>query len=357
MDKLLWKDDWDRTRERFRAWWRREGLIFHITAPSDSPREPIPAPRPPASHEARWTDPVYRLRRAESEMASTWYGPDAFPVFDPELGPGNLATFIGSEPRYDADTVWFDPCITDPDSHPALAFDPDNLHYRRQMAVIEAALASSRSRYLVGLPDLIENVDILVSLRGMEPLLEDMLDRPGFVEERVAQINRIWFDVYDRILSRVADAWGGSSWACFHIWGPGRTAKIQCDVSATISPAMFRRFVSPGLREQCRWLDNSLYHLDGQQCIVHVDELLSIDELDAIQWTAGAGRPSPGDPVWYPLYRRILAGGKGVMAAGVAPKDVIPLLDAVGSRGMYIMTEAATEAEGRELSRRVDAYR
>ncbi len=170
-------------------------------------------------------------------------------------------------------------------------------------------------------------------------------------------MNRIWFDVYERIRQRVADPWGGTTWACFRIWGAGRTAKVQCDSSAGFSPSMFRRFVVPALSEQCRWLDNSLYHLDGLQCIVHVDELLSIPELDAIQWTAGAGRPGGGDPSWYPLYRRIMAGGKGVMATAVLPHEVIPLLDAVGPRGLFIMVEAESEQQARALEEKVDAYR
>lgn len=357
MSRLLWKDDWERTRERFSAWWRREGLILAVTAPRSAPIEDIPEPTAPADHTRFWTDPDYRLCKGESLMARTYYGAEAFPCFDPEIGPGNLATFIGSEPEYARDTVWFNPCIDDPETHPALRFDPNAPHYRRQMAIIEKALAESRERYLVGFPDLIENIDILVSLRGMEKLLSDMLDRPAFVEERVGQINKIWFDVYERMRPRITDAWGGSTWACFHIWGQGRTAKVQCDVSAGFSPSMFRRFVVPALSEQCQWLDNALYHLDGQQCIVHLDALLAIDALDAIQWTAGAGRPGAGDPCWYELYRRIRAGGKGVMAAEVKPAEVIPLLDAVGPRGLFIQVNAETEEQARGLEERVDAYR
>jgi hypothetical protein len=357
MAELLWKASWDRTRERFAAWWRREGLVFSIMAPRDTPVEQVPVPDAPADVRMRWTDPGYRLADAEARMAGTYYGAESFPVFDPQLGPGNLATFIGSEPDYTPDTVWYNPCITDPDAHPALAFDPEGRHYSVQMAIVETALAAARGRYLVGFPDLIENVDILVSLRGMERLLEDMMDRPAFVEERVAQINGIWFDVYERMRQRIGDAWGGTTWACFNIWGQGRTAKLQCDASAAFSPAMFHRYVVPALSAQCRWLDNSLYHLDGQQCIAHLDELLAIEDLDVIQWTAGAGRPGAGDPRWYDLYRRILAGGKGVMAPDVRPDQVVPLLDAVGSKGLYIGTWVENEDRARRLEEKVDAYR
>jgi len=357
MATLLWKENWDRTRARFNAWWKHEGLILCVTAPRQRQVQPIPHPTRPKDIRDVWLDPHYRLAQAEYEMSWTYYGGESFPYFDTQIGPGNLATFIGSEPGYDSETVWFNPCIEDPDHHPPLSFRTDNPHWKKQMAIIEKGVTSAAGRYLVGIPDLIENVDILTSLRGMERLLEDMIDRPEFVEKRVSEINRIYFEVYDLIGSRVKDPWGGTTWAAFRVWGEGRTAKLQCDASAAFSPAMLRRFVVPALREECQWLDHSLYHLDGTQCICHLDELLAIDELDGIEWTPQAGRPDGGSPEWYELYRRILRAGKNVQAVSVKPSEVIPLLDATGPKGMYIMTQASSEEDARKLEERVEAYR
>jgi hypothetical protein len=36
---------------------------------------------------------------------------------------------------------------------------------------------------------------------------------------------------------------------------------------------------------------------------------------------------------------------------------VIPLLNAIGSQGVFIMTRAASEADARELAQRVEKYR
>jgi hypothetical protein len=124
-------------------------------------------------------------------------------------------------------------------------------------------------------------------------------------------------------------------------------------------PAMFRRFVAPALTEQCAWLDYALYHLDGEDCLVNLDELLAIGPLEAIEWTPR--RLSVGDSGGHPrhwgLYRRILAAGKSVQAVGVRYEEVLPLLDAVGGKGMHIMTSAPTEETARELAAKVEAYR
>ena len=147
----------------------------------------------------------------------------------------------------------------------------------------------SRGRYLAGCPDLVEGLDILASLRASEPLLCDLVERPAEVEARLAEIQQAWFEVYARIYEIIRQPDGSSAFHAFYLWGPGKTAKLQCDISAMISPRMFKRFMVPILNQQCAWLDQALYHLDGHQCLVHLDALLSIEGLDAIEWT-----PDPG---------------------------------------------------------------
>jgi hypothetical protein len=120
---------------------------------------------------------------------------------------------------------------------------------------------------------------------------------------------------------------------------------------------MFQRFVVPALTAQCDWLDHSLYHLDGTQALLHLDALLQIAPLDAIEWTPQAGIESGGNKRWHDLYRRILKAGKSVQVVNVEPDEVIPLLDAIGPRGVYMMIQFKDEDEAEHLVSRVQAYR
>jgi hypothetical protein len=113
----------------------------------------------------------------------------------------------------------------------------------------------------------------------------------------------------------------------------------------------------PPLAAQCDWLDYSLYHLDGTQAMHHLDALLEIESLDAIEWTPQAGLPGGGSPRWYDFYRAIRKGGKGVQAIGVAENEVIPLLDAVGPEGLFISAGAKDEASAEKLLAKVEPYR
>jgi len=353
----FWKEDWDQARERLTAWWEHRGLALCVTSPKDKPWEDLPDPKAPTDVREAYLDAAFRVRSAAHAMAHTFFGAEAFPYYDAYLGAGSLGSMLGSEPHFTAETVWYEPCIRNPEAHPPLRFDPQDIWFRRHMALIEEGLRFADGRFLPGIPDLIENIDTLAQLRDPQTLMLDLIERPEWVKQRVAEINQAYFAVFDAMYAKVRDRWGGNAFCAFRVWGPGKTAKLQCDASAMFSPAMFDEFVVPALSAQCTWLDYSLYHLDGTHAVCHLDHLLAIPDLDAIEWTPQAGIEGGGHPRWYDLYRRILKGGKGVQAMGVAEEEVLPLIDAVGADGLFIVCRAKDETSARRLIDKVEKLR
>ncbi|MBI5722796.1 MAG: hypothetical protein HZA50_02475 [Planctomycetes bacterium] len=358
MAYCTWKANWQETQKNLIDWWNRKGLVVgHWEIKGQAVRENTQDPGAMGDMLQRWTSPKWRPRKAHYQLATHLFPLDCLPISEMNFGPGSLATFIGSEPHFDENTVWYEPCITNPEAHGTLTFDPQNKWWLKTQAILEEAVGLAGDRYLVGCPDLIENIDILASLRGAEQMLMDMLERPEWVERKVREINEAFFEAYQRIYEIIRNPDGGSAWAAFKIWGPGKTGKVQCDASAMFSAEMFGRFVRPALEEQCDWLDYSMFHLDGHQCICHLDELLSIESLDAIEWTPDPQVPTGGSPHWYDMYRRILKAGKSVQAIGVGYDEVIPLLDAVGPKGMYILADVKTTGQAEKLAARLEPYR
>ena len=95
--------------------------------------------------------------------------------------------------------------------------------------------------------------------------------------------------------------------------GPGKVAKLQCDFSAMLSPQQFRDFIQESLRQQAKKLDYVLYHLDGPEAIRHVDALMEIDEIDALQWTSGDHGPDGTQTKWFDsIYDKVIAAGKSL---------------------------------------------
>jgi hypothetical protein len=360
MTYLTWKPDWAEAQANYIRWWKREGMILSVTADSPAPRKPLPAPAEPADLRTVWLDPQYRRIQTEHHLSRLHFLADAFPIFDTQIGPGSLSTFLGSRPEFAPGTVWYWPCIDNPANYGPILFQAEhNPWLDAHLSILDEGIRHAAGRYLVCIPDLIENLDTLASLRGDSPLMFDLVERPGWVLEKLAEINQAYFAVYDLFYARIREHCGGAVFSAFRIWGPGKTAKLQCDISATISPRMFRKFVQPSLQEQVKWLDYSLYHLDGTTCLQHVDLLLEIEGLNAIEWTPQAGIETGGSPRWYELYRRIKAGGKGVQCIGVEDHEVLPLLDAIGPEGTYIMLsdQARSLDQAEALIKAVEPYR
>ena len=356
---LKWKQDWAQAKQNLIKWWHGDGLALSFyEAIRSEPIENIPKPAYPSTLEARWIDPVYRCDIAEYEMANRHHPAESIPYFDTQIGPGSLGTFLGVQPGFAENSVWYTPFMDDPDLCGRIFFNPqDNHWWDIHMALIDEGLKRANSRYLVGVPDLIENLDTLAALRGETKVLYDLYDRPGWVQARLAEITASWMHAFDLIYEKVRDEAGGNVFSAFRIWGPGKTAKLQCDFSVMISPEMFREFVVPHLETQCRHLDYTMYHLDGTNALQHLDSLLEIEELKAIEWTPQAGKPQGGSPEWYELYRHIKAAGKAVQAICVELDEVVPLLDAIGPEGTFILIFDPVNETGLEkLLKDVEPY-
>lgn len=302
----------DHLVQRFEDWWRRDnhGLpLMRVVARRDVAVTP---PAPPQDLMRKYTDADYLLAYQRAYDASHEYLADSFAALSADLGPGSLALYLGAEPRFAPSTVWYEPCISDIENQPPLKFDPENHWWKLHLALIKKLRAAAGEDFRINIPDLIENIDIYAAMRGPQDALYDIMDYPERVEELIRQIDDTYFEYYDALCDIVRDSEGVTSYTAFSILGRGRVAKIQCDFSAMMSPAQFRRFIQPALRRQTLRLDHSLYHLDGPDAIRHVPAIMELERLDALQWTCGAGQPDGACPRWYGIYDQVAAAGKGL---------------------------------------------
>jgi len=367
----FWKEDWGTAKQHFIKWWNLEGPAISVMSPKDKPWGDFPpperelpfcqpnapkAPKPtkgqktipvPKDPEKMWLDPELRFRAAEYQIANTFYGGEAFPCYDPHLGPGNLAAFIGAKPFFSETDAWFTASMDD--IHIPISFDENNEWFKKQMELIEYGARHAQGRFLVAFPLLSENLDILAHLRSATNILTDMALEPDAVKLRVAEINVAFRKSAEKIFSAIKDENGGNCYSTFDIWAPGRTAVIECDLSSMHSAEMYADIALPALIEQCEHLDYIMYHLDGSQCLQHLDHILSIEKMRIVQWTPDSGQPGGGDPKWYLLYKKIKDAGKGVQAIWIKPEEIDPLFNAIGPEGVFLQIRVKTESDARRL--------
>ncbi len=318
MAGLLYQPDMDGLRERMTKWWRREDIgrpAMQVYGPRANPQlEATPELNvPPGVNSPNYTikDFDYRIRYAIHSVVIYQYFIDAPPRTGAEVAPGALALFLGGEGVEAEGTVWCEPTI-DP-AHPEGArfeLREDNKYWQFSWRLAEEIARIGEGKFLQEFPDLIEGLDTLASLRGTQPLLADLVDRPDWVHGCMGKISEIWKTTYDRFYDLVKDETGGSVWWA---WAPGRMLKLQCDFSAMISPEMFGEFMVPVLTELSDYTDFSMYHWDGPGEIPHHDHLLAIPNLDVLQWVPGPGDPPCDSPHWWPMYHKTVDAGKRML--------------------------------------------
>jgi len=364
MLNTTYKSNWEDTKKRFTAWWDRSCIgrpILSIFGITSAITEKIP---PPLNDTERYLDVDRIVREHRNSYLKHLPLAEAYPCMSVDLGPGSLALYLGSEPVFTQETVWFKECVSDGwKKFGPLKFNPDNPWWQKHLAMVRRAKELSGNDLIINMPDMIENIDILSAMRGPVAMLWDLIDDPEPVKERLNELVDLYFMYFDRLYELIKDEDNGNSFTAFRVWGPGKTAKVQCDFSAMMSPNQFREFVLPTLREQCRRLDFSIYHLDGPDAIRHVDALMEIEELDALQWTCGAGKPGGAEEIWYsPIYDKVKRAGKCLWISLDEPdpdKAVIKaerLVKRYGPAGLYLLFGSMPEDKARSIIERADRY-
>ena len=350
-----WKLNLEETKKRYVDWWNHRGIVLNMWEHFQEgvkPHADIPAPEPPRDLNQRWFDPEWRARYLDWYVAHSSLMADMLPVANTQLGPGSLAAILGGVFEGGEDTIWIHP---NPHFTDDITFDPQHPNYILHKELLRACKQRAQGHYYVGMPDLMEGLDVLAALKGTDSVLLDTVMQPKVLDRQLQQINDIYFQVFDELYDIIREG-DEMAFCYFSSWAPGRMSKLQSDISTMISTDDYRRFVQPFIREQCQKIDYTLYHLDGVGAIHHLDALLEIEELNAIQWTPGVGEPQGGSPKWYDLYRRILDCGKSVMACWVQLVELKPLLDHIGGDGVHLEMDFHNEREVEQAMRIVEEY-
>ena len=191
-----WKKNWEETKENFCRWWTRQGLVIGQWGGTftDRPHEEVKKPEMiEAGSEAFYADVDQRVHRNHYMLSRRSFPADLLPLPNTFIGPGSLAMHVGSTPLFTKDSVWFMPTMetgADPEHFPPLAFNPEDKWWKIQEETLIKSAALGKGKYMVGCPDLVENIDILVSLRDASNLFIDMVERPEWVIQKVDEINR-----------------------------------------------------------------------------------------------------------------------------------------------------------------------
>jgi hypothetical protein len=305
------KPDYEKTKERYEAFWEREIIDrppVCITLPVENPKK-IQAKKF-SSLEEKWLDIDYRAEWTSVNIANREYLADALPVAWPNMGPEIFSAWCGCGYRYGETTTWSEPCISDWEKDAGRAvFNENHPLFIKTVEYTKRLLEYGKDNFIVGLTDFHPGGDHLAALRDPQELAIDMIDHEDEIRAKLKSSQKEFFGVYDYFYNMLRNAGMPiTSWT--PLIHDGKFYIPSNDFSCMVSNEMFENVFLPGITEECRYYERSIYHLDGPGALRHLDSILGIKELDAVQWVPGAGHE--GYAHWVDVYQRIQKAGKAI---------------------------------------------
>lgn len=308
------KPDFDQVLERYEAWWDCQIIdrpLVSISFPKPASEQVSVPESNHASFRDRWLDTDFVVERTNALLSNTVHFADALPVAYPNLGPEIFSAFYGCPLHFGDHTVWSEPILKDWDEEEAagLNIDENGFYYSKIVELYDALVEAGKDKFIVGYTDFHPGGDAIAAFRDPQRLCIDTLERPGEIKKLCDRITDDFLRVFDQFHRKIiADGMHSSTWlpaAC-----KGKFHVPSNDFSCMISTEMFEELFVPGIIRECKHMDRNIYHLDGPQALRHLDLLLAIPEIHAIQWVPGAGQEHWGN--WIEVYQKIQNAGKAL---------------------------------------------
>ncbi|MHB9036787.1 MAG: uroporphyrinogen decarboxylase/cobalamine-independent methonine synthase family protein [Armatimonadota bacterium] len=296
----------------------------------------------------RWLDVEYQLDEFEETLSRTQFLCESFPVFWPNLGPNVYAALFGCPLEFEETTSWTEPILDDLEGIEELDIDWSHEYLRKLDEFTAAALGRAKGRYLVGYTDLHPGADCAAALRGTENLCMDIVENPDRVKSLIEKCSRPFQALYDHINDRIC-ATGQHSITWMGIPAPGKFHIPSNDFSCLVSCQTYEEVLYQSTVEEVKEMTHNIYHLDGPGALRHLDLILEIKEIQAVQWVQGVGDDAP-IMQWLEVIKKIQASRKGVVV-NLQVDEIEPFMAEVKPEGIYLCVQPRDLAEARAVER------
>jgi hypothetical protein len=277
------------------------------------------------------------LAAKQTDMVRTHRVGDALPHVRVDYGPVLLASFFGGEREFGSDTAWTHAFIDDEWSNePHWNVSEDNPWWRSMDRLFELAAADAVGRYVVCAPDVGGSADVLLNLRGATDLCMDVIDRPERVGSAIDAMYGAWERTFTAMYDTVVGKHGAGLIHWFGLWSNVPYHAPACDFNYMIGPKEFEQLCLPDIARQSAAAGRACFHLDGPMAARHIDAILEVPDIQAIQFTPGVSAPSA--LAWVEMFRKVQAADRAVLVYCPA-EEVLELCDMLQPEGLAILLD------------------
>lgn len=355
--ELSTKPDYLKCVERLEAWFQGEILDrvpirFHRhNAEYDNATA-----SPHVTLKDRWFDAEYQADEFLRSIQGMRFNAETFPIYMPNVGPNAYAAFHGGDMTFGETTSWYHEIINNYDTDLSrIKFSKDNVFYKKLIELTEVGLEKCGDKFLVGYPDLHPGLDCGLAWRGTNDLCMDLiLDRDNAL--RLFNLaSEHFLDVYDDF-DRVIKAHGmpSSTWMNIPVRN-GRFHIPSADFSFMISQEDYVEFGLPILKEEVKTMTHNVFHVDGLGVANHIDAILSVPEVQCIQWVQGM---ADDYPIMQHLdfIRYVQSKDRGIIV-DLSKEDLDEYMEKMSPKNTFLWIATKSEEEEFAIMKKVEKWR
>lgn len=300
-----------------------------------------------------WFDANFQIDLYKKSVQNKPVYAETFPIFFPNLGPSVFASYYGVPLSYGETTSWAEHVIEDLEEFDlySLKLNKECENWKKIDELTDLALKEGDGLFFTGYTDLHPSLDCVADFMGVENLCISMLDSP----ESVLQITDIAYRDFPEVYKYYAERLVGMpsvSW--MGIPSEGSMHIPSCDFSTMLSEEQFAKFALPYIKKEVKHFEKNIFHLDGPGVARHLNTILQIPEIQAIQWVQGVGDDEP-IMQWVGLIQKIQEAGKSIVV-GLKTSELKQFMKAVEPKGIYL-TMAAELIDQPDIIKEVEKWK
>ncbi len=228
-----------------------------------------------------------------------------------------------------------------------IRFDPQNPWLGKYLEFTKALVVQSRGRYPVGMPIMRGPTDMLGALLGQqEMVMALMMTDKQAMHQLIERVTRAFLAVIEAQRRLSPLFYGGSSLGFYHVWAPGPAIWFQDDLSAILSPKLYRQFFLDSARLILAGYDYTAVHLHSNSFFI-LDEILTLERLKVIQVNKDVSGPDVKEMM--PVLAKIMRTHGLILWGDLTIEDLELVKQNLPCRGLALHVVAPTpeEAEAR----------
>jgi hypothetical protein len=287
--------------------------------------------------------PDYERMFQESEAV----GQDGFWTAEPFTGIPWMEAILGCTIRAGRESFTSRPWLSSPaEALEKVRFDPENPWLKKYLEFTAALVRQSRSRFPVGMPIMRGPTDMIGALLGQqEMVLALMMEDPAVMRRLIDRVARAFVSVLEAQRRLVPAFHGGTALGFYHVWAPGPSIWWQDDLSAILSPTVYREFFLDSARLILAGHPHTAFHLHPASFFI-IDELLGLEGLKVIEVNKDVGGPSVAEML--PVLSKIMQTRGLILWGDLTIADLEVVKRNLPCRGLGLHVVAPTLAQAHE---------